>query len=224
MYSVVIVEDNPMIAMLNRGYTEKDDRFQVIGEYHDAKTALDHLLRRPPDLLILDVYMPPFSGLALLKELRQAGVASDVIMVTAAGDGRTVDQLLKLGVVDYLVKPFSLQRFQQALNRFCLHRETIWHGSVRQAEIDQMLFAAASGGAAPQPPKGLQPKTMELLLDQLRQSPGSELTCEEIAAAAGLSAVTARRYMSYLAEKGDVASRVNYDTGGRPCTLYRYVP
>ena len=159
MYSVVIVEDNPMIAMLNRGYTEKDDRFQVIGEYHDAKTALDHLLRRPPDLLILDVYMPPFSGLALLKELRQAGVASDVIMVTAAGDGRTVDQLLKLGVVDYLVKPFSLQRFQQALNRFCLHRETIWHGSVRQAEIDQMLFAAGSGGAAPQPPKGLQPKT-----------------------------------------------------------------
>ena len=53
MYSVVIVEDNPMVAMLNRGYTEKDDRFQVIGEYHDAKTALDHLLRRPPDLLQL---------------------------------------------------------------------------------------------------------------------------------------------------------------------------
>ena len=90
MFSVVIVEDNPMVAMLNRKYTEKDPRFQITGEYHDAKTALEHIPANPPDLLILDVFLPPFSGLELLRELRGAGLSSDVIMVTAAGDGKTV--------------------------------------------------------------------------------------------------------------------------------------
>lgn len=222
MFSVVIVEDNPMVAMLNRKYTEKDPRFQITGEYHDAKTALEHIPANPPDLLILDVFLPPFSGLELLRELRGAGLSSDVIMVTAAGDGKTVDRFLKLGVMDYLVKPFTLQRFQQALDRFCLHRETAWHGSIKQSELDQLLFSAPS----PLPetaaaPKGLQPKTLDLLRNVLRQRPGVELTCEEISEAAGLSVVTVRRYMNYLVEKGDAASRINYDTGGRPCSLYR---
>ena len=47
------------------------------------------------------------------------------------------------------------------------------------------------------------------------------LTCEEIAAAAGLSAVTVRRYMAYLVERRQAAGEMDYETGGRPCVVYR---
>ena len=50
--------------------------------------------------------MPRMTGLELLRELRSFGITSDVVMVTAANDSKTVDALLKLGVADYLVKPF----------------------------------------------------------------------------------------------------------------------
>ena len=54
MYQVVIVEDDPMVAMLNRRYTEKDPRFQVCRECPDGRAALEYLRSHPADLVILD--------------------------------------------------------------------------------------------------------------------------------------------------------------------------
>ena len=49
------------------------------------------------------------------------------------------------------------------------------------------------------------------------------MTGEEIAEKTGLTGVTARRYMNYLAETGKVYSEMNYETGGRPCMKYKAV-
>lgn len=215
-YQVVIVEDDPMIAMLNRGFVEQDRRFQVVREFRDGRAALHWLTDNPVDLLILDVFMPVLSGLELLRRLRAAGSPADAIMVTAANDGRTVDTLLKLGVVDYLVKPFTRERFQRALDSFCHHREAV-RGSVSQKDLD-LIF---SGGDSALPlPKGLQEQTLRRIRDCLAATGGEGCSSEALAAAAGLSAVTVRRYMNYLVERGEVDSRINYDTGGRPSMLY----
>ncbi len=80
-------------------------------------------------------------------------------MVTAANDSKTVDALLKLGVADYLVKPFTARRFQQALDKFCRQRSAIaTHSSVSQEELDALF----SGSSGPEDvPKGLQSRTLE---------------------------------------------------------------
>ena len=109
MYRVVIVEDDPMVSLLNRTFVERDARFQVVQSFQDGRAALAWLEQNPADLAVLDVYMPLFTGLELLHALRGQGVGIDAIMVTAANDAPTVDTLLKLGVVDYLVKPFALE-------------------------------------------------------------------------------------------------------------------
>ena len=57
----------------------------------------------------------------------------------------------------------------------------------------------------------------------MAQAPEEGCTCESLAAQAGLSSVTVRRYLTYLTQQGEVVSRVNYDTGGRPSLLY-YLP
>ena len=70
MYRVVIVEDDPMVSLLDRTYTEKDARFQVVQTFQNGQAALEWLSVNPADLVILDVYMPLLTGHELLRELR----------------------------------------------------------------------------------------------------------------------------------------------------------
>ena len=143
-----------MIASINQTFLSRDPRFSLAAVFHSGQEALEWLRKRPVELLILDVYMPRMSGLELLREIRAEEITLDVVMVTAANDSKTVDALLKLGVADYLVKPFTARRFQQALDTFCRQREAISaHTSVSQEDLDAML---SSGRSAAPVPKGLQ--------------------------------------------------------------------
>lgn len=201
MYTTVIIEDDPMITRLNRRYIEQDSRFAVVQTFSAAHPALFWLRRNPIDLIILDVYMPQMSGTELLLQLRAEGVDADVIMVTSANDAKTVNDAVRLGAVDYLVKPFAYERFRQALDVFCRRRESVQRDSFSQDVLDHTLFQAA----APTPPV---------------TPPETRHTSDEIASHVGLSVVTVRRYMNYLAEQQVIGSEMDYRTGGRPCLVY----
>ena len=141
-------------------------------------------------------------------------------MITAANDAATVEALTRLGVVDYLVKPFAYERFCRALDAFCRRRSAM-RGSLDQNALDSLLHAAPPGQTTL--PKGMQPQTQERVLACMNADPSRAYTCEEIAAASGLSVVTVRRYMGYLAQQGQVIGDMNSGTGGRPCLVYRLV-
>lgn len=219
MYQVVIVEDDPMVAMLNRRYTEKDSRFTVVKEFKTGQSALDYLRFHPVDLVILDMYMPQMNGLDVLRELRSAGVGVDVIMITAARDTATVEAAMRLGVVDYLVKPFEYERFRQALETFDRRRAAIQGERVSQQALDQLLHNNVAAVQAQPVPKGLQEKTLQYIQAYLNEQDEGK-TCDQIAHGVGLSAVTVRHYMSYLAQTDQVQSQVDYSTGGRPSVVY----
>jgi len=217
MFEVVIVEDDPMVSALNRRFVEADGRFHVAAVFSSGREALRWLLTHPADLVLLDVFMPVLTGTELLRELRAYGVETDAIMVTAAHDTQTLNELLKLGIVDYLVKPFTQRRFRQALDTFSRNRTALAESEpVSQSEIDRLMHTKP----AEEIPKGLQAATLEKIRHELRTAAG-ETTCDALAAATGLSTVTIRRYLNYLLENGEAESRVNYDTGGRPSVAYR---
>ena len=218
MYQTVIVEDDPTISLLHRTFLARDNRFALAHAFSNGHEALEWLLHHTADLIILDVYMPRMTGLELLRTLRMEGIGIDVIMVTAANDSKTVDALLKLGVPDYLVKPLAASRFQQALDTFCQHREAVSHDNVSQQELDALFPSAAPAVSIP---KGLQTRTLDRIRACLRQIPQAGATCETIADCSGFSTVTVRRYLTYLVSQGEAVTQVNYDTGGRPCMLYR---
>ena len=71
MYRVVIVEDDPMVSLLNRTFVERDARFQVVQSFQDGRAALAWLEQNPADLAVLDVYMPLFTGLELPRWVKQ---------------------------------------------------------------------------------------------------------------------------------------------------------
>ena len=231
MYRTVIIEDDPVITQFNRQYVEKDSRFTVVQTFSAAHPALFWLRNNLVDLIILDMYMPQMSGLELLRILRAEGVNADVIMVTSADDAATIESFIRLGVTDYLIKPFGYERFQLALKNFCDHWDTIHQDpnhphKFTQNQLDNVLLHLTASSPPPAPggmPKGLQSQTLTLLQDYLKENPQGH-TCDDIASHVGLSVVTVRRYMNYLAEQHLVDSDMDYNTGGRPCIVYKLKP
>lgn len=224
MYQVIIIEDDPMVASINRQYVELNKYLRVTGQFSNGKDALHYLKDHTADLAIMDVYMPVMDGVELLTEIRKLQNHMDVIMVTAATDASHVKQLLGLGVIDYLVKPFEYVRFNHALARFMEHQELLKQETFSQQQLDS-LFEISSGTSSQQDVlrKGLQEKTLDIILSYMKEHPDDALTSEIVAEEVHLSRVTVRRYMNYLLDKKQIVSDIDYTTGGRPSIIYRYV-
>lgn len=223
MYSVIIVEDDPMVASINRQYVELEPSFSVKQSFKSGQDALSWLSREEADLIILDYYMPLMTGKEFIDRLHSMGKAPSVIMVTSASDSAIVQELLSRGVLDYLVKPFERSRFRQALSRFAQTRSCL-DGSpeLNQAEIDRLLSHAQPSSPSFQTElaKGLSETTLNLIQNFLQNRPGEFFSSEQIAEQVCLSRITIRRYVNYMLEMGEIISSVDYQTGGRPSIKY----
>ena len=107
MKKILIVEDDPAIALGLEGALQSEGY-----ETLTARTGPEglRLIRAcPPDVLILDVMLPGMSGLELCKRLRDEGIMTPVIMLTAKAEENDKVLGLELGADDYVTKPFGLR-------------------------------------------------------------------------------------------------------------------
>lgn len=227
MIKTVIVEDDRMVAAINAQFAERTPGVTIAATFHNGRDALAFLESREEsiDLLLLDLYMPEFSGIELLTELRRRGSRIDVIFITAANDAPNIQEALRLGAVDYLIKPFRYERFEEALDKVVMRHKVMESGlAFTQNDIDEMIRSRRPGqeSKSAELEKGLQRQTLELIRADLRgAAQGAFRTAEQIAADTGLSKVTVRRYLNYLIGIDEVQSRTDYSTGGRPRVEYR---
>jgi CitB family two-component system response regulator MalR/two-component system response regulator DctR len=222
MYRVMIIEDDPMVAAINRQYVEAAPDFSVETVFPSGVGALEYLKEHDVPLIILDYYTPMLNGMEFLDRLHGMGKAPAVIMVTSASDAQIVRQMFLRGVVDYLVKPFEYRRFQAALEKFRQSRQqwAVQESALDQAAIDRMTGSAGQA-LSPEPlAKGLNAATMQMIREFLKHNSGSMYTSEEIAEQVHLSRITVRRYMNYLTQTHEVVSAIDYQTGGRPSIQY----
>ena len=220
MIRIIIVEDDPMVAQLNAAFINRMEGFEVRGIFSNGRDALEFLRREPVELAIMDVYMPVCSGLELLRQIRANGIQTAAIMITAATELTVVDDALLLGIVDYLIKPFSYDRLRTSLLRF--RDKLSLRKGVQQASqdmVDTLMGKRTAKKRDSALPKGLNAKTMETVRAVLDRE--HDHTCESISAASGLSKVTVRHYLNYLIDMEILTSAIDYETGGRPRVLYR---
>lgn len=225
MYRAIIIEDDPMVAAINRQYIENTPGFQVQGVFKCGCDALEYLKTQDTQLIILDYYTPLMNGAEFIDQLHQMGKAPSIIMVTSANDTQIVRGLMSRGVFDYLVKPFEYVRFKAALNKFSQAQALLGNTKMclNQDDIDRLWMPTEPSPAATATlAKGLNDATMSLIRNFLRENPTAMYTSEQVAEQIHLSRITIRRYMNYLVETHEIASTIDYQTGGRPSIKYRY--
>ncbi|MFI5753939.1 response regulator [Streptomyces sp. NPDC051569] len=217
---VLVVEDDPVAADAHELYVGRVPGFTVVGVAHSRAEAGRVLERTGVDLILLDLYLPDGHGLQLLRGLRAAGHQADVIAVTSARDLTVVREGVSLGVVQYVLKPFTFATLRDRLVRYAEFRGAAGEAS-GQEEVDRALGALR----APQPsslPKGLSAPTLEAVTRALR-SCATGLTAAEAGLRVGASRITARRYLEHLVTNGRAERSPQYGQVGRPELQYRWI-
>jgi response regulator of citrate/malate metabolism len=110
---VLIADDDPRITEIHYHYVRKFEGFEVIGLSNTLEDTKLQIEVMEPQLLLLDIYFPDGSGIELLKEIRLRSQALDIIPITAAKEVRLLQEALRGGVFDYILKPVVFSRFEQ---------------------------------------------------------------------------------------------------------------
>jgi response regulator of citrate/malate metabolism len=218
----LVVDDDFMAVSVHRQFVERLPGFDVVGEATTGRDARALVERLRPDLVLLDIYLPDENGIDLMRRLRSGSAPPvDVIAITSAKDVDVLRDAMHLGVVHYIVKPFTFVTFRERLETYAEARRRL--ADMRQAEqrdIDR-LYGLLRTSSEASLPKGISPPTLQLVASLLRDAE-SALSTTELAERAGISQGVARRYLRFLVDSGAVDFALRYGAAGRPEHLYSW--
>lgn len=113
---VLIVDDSIYMRSLIKNSLEEAG-YEVVGEAPNGETAIDLAMELRPDLITLDNILPDMMGFEILKVLKEEGLESKVVMVSAVGQQTVVNKGKELGAEEYIVKPFTSEDLLEVVNR-----------------------------------------------------------------------------------------------------------
>lgn len=113
MLKALIIDDEPLACSLVQEYLAEFPQFQVTGVCHDGFSGLKAIQQLQPDLIFLDVQMPKINGFEMLELLD----SHPAVIFTTAFDEYAM-KAFDQHAVDYLLKPYSKERFQKAVQKF----------------------------------------------------------------------------------------------------------
>jgi two-component system, OmpR family, response regulator len=133
MASVLVIDDTKNIRILLTQCL-KFEGYDVTTASNGSE-ALCFLVQKNFDLIFLDVRMPELSGTEVLRQMRQMGVSTPVVMITAFGTVKNAVECTQLGAVAYLQKPFTENKIKQVL-------EEVLHFKPQRSKFDNILALA----------------------------------------------------------------------------------
>lgn len=221
---VVIAEDDPQIAEIQRRFLERIDGYDTIGIAYSIADLRDMVDVFEPALILLDVQFGDGNGIDFLQEMRLNHKETDVILITAAKEVETFQNALRGGAFDYILKPLIFNRLEQALTKFRQYFEnTLNLTELNQSNVDRIMSSNDQVQTTRPHPKGIDPLTLDKIRQLLSQDENQLLTAEEVGQQIGSSRTTARRYLEYLLSINEVSADLHYGTVGRPERLYQSI-
>jgi two-component system CitB family response regulator len=223
MIKVMLVEDDPMVRDINFKFVNKLEGFEVIsftGCVEEAKKLIDEKI---PDLILLDIFLKNGNGLELLKWIRRKESNCDVILITADKSSHAIQEALRYGAVDYLVKPFTFERLKDALRTYHKRYVSMMASEqVYQETIDKCIFKNRELTVKEEKPlvKGLNCHTYDQVIDFIKKNKDI-FTADELAEELGMARVTVRRYLNYMVNEKKLSMDFEYGKIGRPTHFYK---
>ena len=212
---VLIIEDDPMVAMIHKEYFKKKELTNNLNHVTSLEAAKDYLKKNNVDLIVLDNYLTDGQGVEFLPELK----GYPIIMITAANDVQTVEAALSNGVVDYLVKPFTYERFSQAIDKVQDYVNLLSKEKINQDLIDNYLNSGRVEEEEDSLPKGLSRITLKKVIEAIQQQ-NTGFTTQQIAGILDISRITIRKYLNHLVNINVLSEDAEYYTSGRPVSVF----
>ncbi|MDS0525526.1 response regulator [Clostridium sp. SHJSY1] len=223
MIQVVIVDDDPMVRKVNSMFLKKVEGFNLEKATSTIAELKKLISAKKPDLILLDVYLPKENGINFLKWLREQEIAIDIILITAENSIEKIQESFRYGVVDYLIKPFTFERFKEALNQFKdRYNRLKRNDELEQDELDKLIFSV-NAFSNDEVIKGFSKYTYELIYEEIKKRNKEDFTAEDLAGKLGMSRVTVRRYLEYMENEKSVEKLIEYGKVGRPLNKYHKI-
>jgi DNA-binding NarL/FixJ family response regulator len=190
LIKVLIADDHPIVRRGLRDILEEESDIQVIAEAGDGRQALERIERDDPDVVVLDLNMPPPGGLEVLERLRRARSSTPVLVLSVHPEEQYAVRALKSGAAGYLSKDAAPTELVSAVRRV--------HGGGRYVSpaVAERLALAVTGDVRPVPHEALSAREFQVL-----RMIGSGMTVSEIGRELCLSAKTVSTYRARILEK-----------------------
>jgi len=189
MIQIVLVDDHTLMRTGLRMILTQQPDMEVIGEAEDGETGLALIKRLRPDVALVDVHMPRFSGVELTERARRAKLSTRVMILTVADGAPFPRRLLDAGACAYLTKGCPAEELLKAVRRVADGQRYIGSDIAQQLALDD-------GRETPSPFGELSSRELEVAM-MLAQG----LTAQLIADRLKLSAKTIATYKYRLFDK-----------------------
>lgn len=194
---VLVVDDHPLFRQGVVQALNNSDAYRVVGEASSGQEALALSRELMPDLVLLDVSMPGWSGLETAERIATACPASVIVLLTASEDHDTLLAAFKIGVRAYVLKGVSAQKLHSVL-------QSALAGEIYVSPpLATEMLATLTRAPAPDPLQELTDREKEIL-----GLIGLGLTNREIGERVCLSEKTIKHYVTNILQKLQVRSRV----------------
>ncbi|MGM9949472.1 MAG: response regulator [Lysinibacillus sp.] len=222
---VWIVEDDFRVARIHADYVKDIDSCIVSESLRSGNETLRKLKETAnlPDIILLDLYIPDVEGYSLIKEIRSLYPAIKIIVISAASEVEHVQDIISLGVFDYIIKPFEVQRLIQSIQRY-LYIEKLFFAKehLSQKEVDELFLQPFKEGQHEPLTKGIDLHTLQSVKSLFEENIFAEMTATTLSEEIGTSRSTARRYLEYLVAEQFLETKLIYGSVGRPERKYMY--
>ncbi|GIN87513.1 response regulator [Heyndrickxia sporothermodurans] len=222
MIHVIISEDDFRVASIHEQFLNKISDVYVVGKALNGEQTLHLLENNQVDLVILDIFMPDQLGTDLLYEIRKNYPHVDVIIISAASEKIYVEASIRQGVIDYIIKPVTMERFRQSIENFKRKHQLFSDSEELNQDLIDTYFGLKDERTKLNKnlPKGIDPLTLQKVKNILKALPNG-VSAEEMGEKMGASRPTARRYLEYLTSIGEGRAELEYGIVGRPERKYR---
>nr|WP_307776242.1 response regulator [uncultured Cetobacterium sp.] len=219
MYKVLIVEDDPMVASINSIFLEKYENLNIIGIAKNEEEVFEILSKNNIDLILCDVYLGDSNGIEILKKIRNKGILSDIIFITALNESSKIKEAVAFGAIDFLIKPYSQSRLDAAISKFFKKNEILVKNTMVQEECDKYFVSDSDHTELP---KGINEKTLEKIELFLRENRKKWWNANKLSENLNISTVTLNKYLKYLVSIKKLTVNISHGEIGRPENFYKY--
>ena len=137
---ILLVDDEPNVRLSYRAVLEVEG--YALEESNSAATALEKLVASSFDLAILDLRMPEMDGLDLLAKMRERGLSTPAVIITAYGELPHAVRAVKLGAIDFLQKPLKPEQLRRIVAEVVARHEPVAPSAVVAKDYAYHLRAA----------------------------------------------------------------------------------